>query len=687
MVNNMSFEFKNVKFDIKDSKIYISSLGAFVNLSNCGFTEVHIAGENKATHEGIKLINSSEGSRLRFVSHSIDGDSLSVIQQSDLVRTKTVFTSYDDTNALRIHTEVTNISDACIVLEDVSAFVAGGLSSKGMSDSESLYFTKFVQSHHAECQPVRKSFYELGFISDGNQRPSQKRIAFSNIGSWSTKEQLPQGIIEDANTGDFMMFQIESSSSWYYEISDRGSDIYLYLGGANSTHHSWHRELIPGESYTTPNVALCFGKCLNDILANITRYRRHISGLSHSDKELPAIFNDYMHLSWDSPTEENTRTCAPVVAKTGIQYYVIDCGWHDEVPGNVIYHYVGKWSESKTRFPKGLRAITDYIHSLGMKAGLWIEPEIVGVKCDEMLSYYDDDCFYQRFGKKIAVHDRYFLDYRHPKVVSYMTETIRRMVEDYGADYIKFDYNQDCGIGTDLNCSSPGEGLELCTKAFFDWVNDMKLRFPGVIFEGCASGGMRMDYNSLGVFSLMSTSDQTDYLKYPCIAANVLSAVIPEQAAVWSYPVAWLKKENISTDCTVMNMINSFLGRLHLASHIDWLDDYQLKLVSEGVEYYKKLSAIKSEAVPFMPKGFCRFGQKVVTSGLKHGNKVYLAVWNLAYENHAEIKFDDMIENAHIAYPSNAQAGLTIHGNKLTVDFKNEKSAVFLEIEYLERVK
>ena len=676
----MNINFKNLTFSIANNKVCLSKLGSFCNLSDSGFLEIQIAGENKASHEGIKMTNSSEGKRLSYVSHSQRGNMLTITQQSDLVKATTFFETYSDTNAVRIHTEVTNISESDIIIEDISAAVIGGLSPQGISDAENVYITEFVQSHHAECQPRRHSFKDLGFVSDSGQRPSQKRISFANVGSWSTKERLPQAIIENQN--GFMMFQIESSSSWYYEISDRGEDIYLYMGGANTTFGSWCKKLKVGESYVTPNVAIAEGESLNDVIAHMTHYRRHISGLSPADRGLPSIYNEYMHLSWDSPSEDITAKVAPAVADMGVEYYVIDCGWHDEEPGNVIYHYVGQWKESKTRFPNGLRATTDYIRSLGMKAGLWIEPEIVGVKCEKMLSFYDDDCFFQRYGKRVSVHDRYFLDYRNPKVTSYMTETIRRMVEDYGADYIKFDYNQDSGVGTDLNCSSPGEGLELCNRAFFGWVENMKNRFPDVIFEGCASGGMRMDYKSLSVFSLMSTSDQTDYLKYPCIAANILSAVLPEQAAVWSYPVAWLKEENISENCTAMNMINSFLGRIHLASHIDWMNEANKKLVADGVKYYKKLSAIKGKAVPYLPMGFSLFGQKIAASGIRHENKVYLAVWNLADETKTKIELDEEIASAEIVYPNPAKAKVKFESKELFVNFESEKSAVFIEITF-----
>lgn len=92
--------------------------------------------------------------------------------------------------------------------------------------------------------------------------------------------------------------------------------------------------------------------------------------------------------------------------------------------------------------------MTDAVRSLGMKAGLWIEPEVVGYQCEEMLAYYDEDCFLHRYGKKICTMGRYFLNFRNAKVVDYLTDTIRRMVEEYGAEYIKMDYNQDMGIGT-----------------------------------------------------------------------------------------------------------------------------------------------------------------------------------------------------------------------------------------------
>lgn len=676
-------KFGILEFEILQDRIVLKKCGELVNRKNTPFVEVQVSGENKKSHLGAKLVASSEGNRLKYVSHLQTGNRLEIIQKSEIISVKTIFTMLDGANVFSVYTEITNASDAPIVLEDVSAVVIGGIGEQGTAEADGLYFTKFIQSHHSECQARRDSFEQLGMYNGEKQSPSQKRIAFANVGSWSTKEALPQGIIENEKNNTALMFQIESNASWYYEISDFSNQLYLYLGGANSTFCSWYKPLDINESYTTPRAAISFGGSVREAIGYMTEYRRSIFPKCTADERLPTVFNEYMHLSWDSPTEENTKKYAPTVAGTGIDYYVIDCGWHDEVPGNVIYPYVGAWKESKARFPHGVRAITDYIRSLGMKAGLWIEPEVVGIKCDEMLEYYSDDCFISSFGKKVAVNNRYFLDYRHQKVVEYMSETIRRMVEDYGADYIKFDYNQDLGVGTDIASASMGEGLEASADAFLGWVDRMRRRFPNVIFEGCASGGMRMDYKTLSSFHLMSTSDQTDYLRYPYIAGNVLAAVIPEQAAVWSYPVGeCTASEEISKDRIAVNMINCFLGRMHLASHLEYMNESQMSLVKEGVSYYKKLNEFKKAALPYFPKGFTRFGENQVAAGLIGDELIALAVWCLGEEKHVEIPICGDVTDVSVAYPSESDVEAKLSKNTVKLDFPRNSMAVFLEIKY-----
>ena len=661
--------FKNLTFVTEDNKIFLTSLGNLKNLHS-GIAQVQVTGGNKITDMGTKMVNSSEGLKLEYCSHRVDGNVLTICQKTDLVEVITEFTAFDDTNALRVKTKVKNISSEAIVLEEVSAFVVTGIP----FNSE---FTRFLQGHHKECQPMTRTLAEWGL--DDLDPNGQRSIAFANVGSWSTKAELPQGIVT-CDAGQ-MMFQIESSSSWYYELSDVYGEYYLYLGGPNLTYCGWACELKPGEEYTTPAIALAFGEDLNDVIKNMTLYRRHFCKNYAPDQNLPSIFNEYMHFSWDSPKAERTHMMAEIVAKAGIEYYVIDCGWHNEEPGERIYPFVGQWKESKARFPEGVGKTLDYIRSLGMKPGLWIEPEIIGCQCTDMLEYYEDDCFFQRFGRRLAIMNRHFLDYRNPKVREYMTETMRRMIEDYGAAYVKFDYNQDCAVGTDLNALTPGKGLEDAIAGFFEWVEEMHQRFPDVVFEGCSSGGMRMDPHSLSAFSLYSTSDQYHYDRYPCIAANILSAVIPEQAAVWTYPVTdECTGPDVSFDRIGVNMVNSLLGRMHLASHLDRLNEEQIALISEGIAYYNSLTPMKKRALPYFPNGFTHFGEKKVCAGLRDGNKIYLAVWNLGEADQVYANVPG-VKSVKIAYPSSSDATVTVEAERICVDFPRKCMAAFLEIE------
>ena len=71
----------------------------------------------------------------------------------------------------------------------------------------------------------------------------------------------------------------------------------------------------------------------------------------------------------------------------------------------------------------------------------------------------------------------------------------------------------------DVDALTPGEGLESAARAYLEWIDSIRERFPNVLFETCSSGGMRMDYETLSHFSIVSTSDQVKYRKYPAQVA------------------------------------------------------------------------------------------------------------------------------------------------------------------------
>ena len=164
-------QFRNLHYTLIDNKIKLNQLDGFTDLDS-GFVQVQVAGENKDSHLGAKMYRSSEAGRLTYKSHELSGNTLTVVQESSNVRAETTFETYDDTNAIRIQTKVTNITQEAIVLEEVSAFCVSGLGEK--QEPDDMFFTNFLQSHHAECQPRTKDFRELGLC--GGITESQQRV-------------------------------------------------------------------------------------------------------------------------------------------------------------------------------------------------------------------------------------------------------------------------------------------------------------------------------------------------------------------------------------------------------------------------------------------------------------------------------------------------------------------------------
>lgn len=639
-------------------------------------SEVEISGRGGNKHGGDRHFSCSESVLLKYKFHSFTKSDkynlLTIVQEDDICELTTYFCEFNETNTIRVWNSIKNISDEPFTIEYISSFVAYGLFGKNTYDK--TYFYLPSNGWYSECQWKRNKISDLGVFSY-HLRKSMKKYCVSSTGSWSTKSYLPMGLLEDSVENKFLLWQIESNGSWTYEMGDICRSLSLHLSGPSFQENGWAKTLKPKEVFETVKVAVSFANSFNEVFENITRYRRNIIWKSESDKLLPTIFNEYMFASGNSPSLETIEQLAPMAKKAGVDYYVIDCGWHDEVI-DPFYH-VGKWIPSKLKYPNGFKNAIDKIKSFGLKVGLWMEPEVVGTFGDASL-FWDDDCYLTRYGKRIVSSSRYFLDYRNPKVCAKMNSIVDGLINDYGINYFKFDYNVDYGVGTDKNSDSFGDGALSQCRAVINWIKSIKQRHNDVVLECCCSGGNRMDYLSLSYSDMVSTSDQTDCYLYPYIIGNMLSAVLPEQAAVWSYPVCF-DVNDITKESVCLNMVNSLLGRMHLASKLYLLNDELFSLVQEGVDYYNYLKVFKPNCVPFFPNGFCKETDNNIVVGLKNGNQIFLFVYFMG-KNSCKISFSKEIKDVNVGYPLNLKTDVKVNKNNLMVSTPTIKSARIFEI-------
>jgi alpha-galactosidase len=162
-------------------------------------------------------------------------------------------------------------------------------------------------------------------------------------------------------------------------------------------------------------------------------------------------------------------------------------------------------------------------------------------------------------------------------------------------------------------------------RAYLAWLDQVFARWPDLVIENCGSGGLRMDYALLQRHSLQSTSDQTDWRKMAAISAAVHTAVTPEQAASWAYPLA-----TDSVDAVAANMVTVLLSRILLSGQLDRLPAETQSVVAEGIAWYKAHRALIPLATPIWPLGIPHIGDGWFCHGLQvDTKKILLAVWRI----------------------------------------------------------
>lgn len=637
--------------------------------------DVHVSGQDQSDHHGAKHTGHSGQQSLYYVSHTVteneDGELISFLLSDEKMNVTANYQLYRDVAALRSWTVVENISDEILGLEYVGSFLYRGFCEGMAKDAEAI---RVMIPHNSWLREVNWKEYSLSDL--GYERSlssaSTKRISVSNSGTWSAKDYLPMGAVANTKVQNTLLFQIENNGSWQWEVSELGKYLYLSLSGPCERENHWYHELIPGERFESVPAAVAVGSDFDAALAEMTKYRRAIIHNNPENAANPVIFNDYMNCLGAQPTEENEPPIIDLAAAAGAEYYCMDAGWYAD---GGWWDSVGEWMPSSVRFPNGLDKVFDYVREKGMVPGIWLEIEVMGVNCP-LAKTFPDECFFMRHGKRAIDHGRYQLDFRHPLVREHAHKTVDRVINEYGVGYIKMDYNIDGGLGTEVDADSFGDGLLSHNRAYLDWLREVKEKHPELIIECCSSGGMRMDYAMLAEGHLQSVSDQTDYLNNAVIAAAAPTAVIPEQAAIWSYP-----KMQFSDDAVAVNMINSMLQRIHLSGKICDQTESGMALIKEGVACYKTFRDEIPTSIPFYPLGLPSVRDDFMCLAFHCKSGVRMAVWKMDTDK-PSITIPVASEKgvAKIIYPSATDAVVEADTECLTVTLPRPNTAVLIEL-------
>ena len=591
--------------------------------------ELQLTGRDHDDHHGSKNTGSVPGKCLEFNElkdyRNQLGRKLEFFLSDNGINAIAHIQFFDDIAVIRSWSEVKNIGKTAVGLEYLSSFALTGIGKEGCCDwHEKSDLSIPHNTWNGEAQWKRYDLPELGLTKVFDF--SMKRINITNTGTWSTSEYLPMGFYRNRETGNSLLWQIEHNGSWHWEISDIAHHLYLQLSGPTEE-SSWWKEIVPGDTFVSvPAAVVMTNGDFENAICEMTKYRRRIRRENEDNRKLPVLFNDYFNCLFGDATTEKLKNLADAAAEAGCEYFLIDCGWYADGDMDLPlpwWNGVGEWIASKNRFPNGIKEPMDYIRSKGMVPGLWLEIEVMGIDT-AIAKKVPKDWFFTRHGAPVVDHGRYQLDFRNPRVIEYADNVIKRVVEEYGAGYIKIDYNIEAGPGTEIGSSSFGDGLLDHNRAYLEWLDRIICKYPDLVIENCGSGGMRMDYAFLSRLSVQSCSDQTDYRKMAVIAAACTTAAAPEQCAIWSYPLETGDNEEV-----VFNMVNTMLLRIHQSGYLSKMPRDRFDLIKEGISCYKSIRKNINSSFPFWPIGLPSFSDGWVSFGLSCGDCIYLAVWRL----------------------------------------------------------
>ena len=280
--------------------------------------------------------------------------------------------------------------------------------------------------------------------------------------------------------------------------------------GIHPDHFEWHLE--PNELFHTPEVVLNYSdQGLNGMSQSFHQiYQEHLAPTYWQDKERPILLNEWEANYFDF-TEEKLIQQAEKAAELGVELFVLDDGWFGE--RNSDDRSLGDWGVNQEKLPNGIAGLADKVHELGMKFGLWFEPEMIS-RYSQLFEKHPEWAIQVPDYPMTESRQQYVLDLSQPAVQDYLIEVFTEYLSTGAIDYIKWDMNRHLTeVGSILWPADKQKEVShryvLGLYRVLDYLNE---HFPECLLENCSSGGGRFDPGMMYYMPQTWTSDNSDAL-------------------------------------------------------------------------------------------------------------------------------------------------------------------------------
>ena len=278
--------------------------------------------------------------------------------------------------------------------------------------------------------------------------------------------------------------------------------------GINPELFRW--ELASNSCFYTPEVILSYSNSGFETLSHHFHktIRHHVCRGKYKLAERPVLINNWEATYFDFDFDK-ILSIARQAAELGVDMLVLDDGWfgkrNDDCSG------LGDWFVNEEKIQGGLGKLTKEIAALGMKFGIWFEPEMISEDSELYRSHPD---WAIRIPGRKPMRSRYqlLLDMTRQDVQDYLYDSISKILDSADIIYIKWDMNRSISdwYTSTLSADRQGEMAHRYVLGVYSLLERLTSAYPNVFFEGCSGGGGRFDAGMLYYCPQIWCSDDTD---------------------------------------------------------------------------------------------------------------------------------------------------------------------------------
>lgn len=433
------------------------------------------------------------------------------------------FTYTDPRSGLEVVCDVKGYPDFRAVewvlhFRNTSAENSGQLTRVKVADFDMVYpAAGALKIHYAEGNKISKADYAPRTAEFRTEQP----LHIEPHGGRSSEEAFPFFNLESEASQQGVMVAVGWTGTWFADLEKQDPNrLTLATGMLNTDLY-----LYPGEQIRTPSVALMFWS--GDRMNGHNRFRRLV--LAHHSRKVDGspFYPLCSAFNYRDPQPCGEYSCLTadwaiaMVRRYSMfeltpDVFWLDAGWHtgagDFQHGKSWANTTGNWTVDRERFPEGLKPVSDAVHETGAKFMVWFEPERV-VKGTQWATEHKEWMLDTQWPEGSEQSTWYLFDLGNDAACDWLCKYYGDLIEENGIDYYRQDFNM-LPAGYWRDADEPGRSgiteirhIENLYK-FWDYLLE---RFPGLLIDNCASGGKRLDWESIGRSAPLWRSDYYHY--------------------------------------------------------------------------------------------------------------------------------------------------------------------------------